>query len=59
MNIDKANLSDLQFEALFNDELYNFIQIEKGDAEKFIGDSTIEELRIFIGNWIVDNDECS
>ena len=58
MNIDKANLTELQNEALFNDDLYNFITLTKGNAENFISSLELEDLRQFIGDWVIDNSEC-
>jgi len=58
MNIDKANLVELQNEALFNDELYNYIVKEKGNAEDFIEKTSLEDLRSFIGNLVINNSEC-
>jgi hypothetical protein len=57
MNIDKATLTELQNEALFNDELFDFIENEKENAENFIGSQSVEELRTFIGDWVINNSE--
>ena len=58
MNIDTATLVELQNESLFNDELYDYIEMTKGNVENFIGMSTIDDLRKFIGDWVINNSEC-
>lgn len=58
MDIDKATLLELQSECICNDELYDFISSVNENAEDFIENLGLEELRIFIGDWVINNSEC-
>jgi len=58
LNIDTAKRSDLEVEILFNTDLYNYIwTVKKYEPETFIEESTTEELRKFVKEFVINNNE--
>ena len=57
MNVQTANRADLEIEILFNDELYNYLENKEGNVEDFVLNSSDEELRDVLTEYIIANNE--
>lgn len=57
INVQTADRNTLENEIIFNDELYNFIEIKKENVEDYLIACSAEELRSILTNWVIENNE--